>query len=168
MSYCFIDTETTGLSLEHHSIWEIAYAFDDEPVRFSCVPHSLVGAEPKALEINNYRQRGENPGRGFWELELRERLEAEKPYLVGANPAFDAYRLSRRWAGSAPWRYRLIDVESIAIGVLGYRVPRGLADIAEDLRGRGHDIPWPDHSSPADVEATRAVFKALTGWSGEK
>jgi hypothetical protein len=157
MTYCYLDTETVGLSLLHHDIWELAYVFDDEAVRTAFVPHSLVGAEP-----NGYHQRyNDMPGRGLFEMELRERMELEKPTIVGANPAFDTYRLSRRWGWAAPWRYRMIDVESMALPIFGWDTPRGLVDISDALVGEGFDIPMPNHSAADDVECVRAVHKAL-------
>ena len=47
------------------------------------------------------------------------------------------------------------------MGALGYDTPKGLKDIAADLRGRGHEIPEPDHSAAADVATLRACHLAL-------
>lgn len=81
---------------------------------------------------------------------------------MGANPAFDAAFLTARW-GTAPWHFRLLDVEAYAMGALGYDRPRGLTTICDDLRAHGFDIPVPGHSAAADVAATRAAFRALQG-----
>jgi hypothetical protein len=170
--YLYLDVESTGLDVQRHSIWEIGYAIDDEPVNAAVVSHTLVGADDRALEIGNYWHRmyrepfSAHEG-VIWEAEMRRRLETFEGtlYLVGANPGFDKEFLQARW-GVTPWHYRTIDVESYAMGPIGPLlsdpiVPVGLYRICELLRTLGWDIPQPDHSAGGDVEATRAAFKAL-------
>lgn len=155
----FIDTETTGLELEH-DIWEIAYAIGDGPVVSAIVPHSLQNADLKALEMNGYRVRFQ-PGfvdRTF-DVDLRSRLAGKT--LVGANPSFDAYRLQRRW-GVAPWRYRMLDVESMAFGLVsGFDSVPGLKNLTGYLQTNGYQVPSNDHSAAGDVAAVREVYKSL-------
>jgi hypothetical protein len=170
--YLFLDCETTGLDVTRHSIWELGYAIDDEPVNSAVVSHTLVGASDAALEIGNYWQRmyvepfSAHEGI-IWEAETKRRLENYDGdlYIVGANPGFDIEFLKARW-GATPWKYRPIDVESFAMGPIGPLlsnpiVPAGLFRIVEVLNSLGWDIPVPDHTAGGDVEATRAVFKAL-------
>lgn len=158
----FLDTETTGLDPALHEVWEVAYAINDGPIESRFLPHTLRAADPKALELNGYRKRMPLVVRSdfgiFADVELRELLTGAT--IVGANPAFDTAFLRARW-GAAPWHHRLIDVESMALTVLGYERPKGLRDLASDLRDRGHDIPAPDHAAAADVSTTRAVYDAL-------
>lgn len=169
MSLVFLDTETTGLE-RHHDIWEIAYAFDDEFIFSSHVPHSIVNSQPEALEVSRYYDRGGplvtvEMGVHF-EADLIQRLLTERPTLVGANPAFDAERLLRRWGWSheaAPWHYRLLDVENYAASVLGWETPRGLNSTADALRERGFDVPEPDHTAAGDVDTVRQVYRATRG-----
>jgi DNA polymerase III alpha subunit (gram-positive type) len=155
----FLDIETTGLDPALHEMWEIAWAINDGPTLSSVVTHSLQTADPKALEMNGYWTRGfaEHPVESA-DVTLREILTGAT--IVGANPAFDTSFLRARW-GISPWHHRLIDVESMALTVLGYDRPEGLHALATDLRRRGHEIPTPDHTAAADAATTRAVYTAL-------
>lgn len=167
MTFCYLDTETTGLSLENHDVWEIAYAFDDELITYGTVAHNLTMADPEALKIGDYYERG-GPlatveGGFYFEQKLLKRLHAEKPTLVGANPSFDAYRLSKRWGGEQPWKHRMLDVCVYAMGPLNWDEPRGLYDTAAALRSLGFDVPEPSHTAAGDVEATRQVHRAIQG-----
>jgi DNA polymerase III epsilon subunit-like protein len=155
----FLDTETTGLDPERHDVWEIAWAVEDGPIMSAIIPHSLRTADPKALELNGYWGRGfAEPRRESRDVQLREILDGAT--IVGSNPAFDSAFLRARW-GVAPWHHRMIAVESVAVGVLGYERPKGLAGIAADLRDLGRDIPEPDHTAAGDVAALRAVYTSL-------
>ena len=158
----FVDCETTGLDPDLHEIWEIAYAVNDGPVIHNVVPHQLETADPKALKMNGYWDRGNWGLKDKWgenfDLEVREALDGNT--LVGANPAFDAAFLRKRW-GVDPWSYRMIDVESMALGILEYERPRGLAGISEDLQLRGYPITEPNHSAHLDVVVLRDCYKAL-------
>jgi hypothetical protein len=88
-----------------------------------------------------------------WEIDLRAALAGAT--LVAANPAFDASFLRARWH-EAPWKYRLLDVETYAMPALGLDVPKGLAYIAEQL-----GVTAPDHSAAADVHTLRECWRAL-------
>lgn len=161
----FLDTETTGLTL-NHDVWEVALAVGDGPILTFQLPHSVRNADLKALELNGYLDR-------FHTLTTKERLHdieiartLQGKTLVGANPAFDAYRLEKRW-GRAPWHYRLIDVESMAIPVLGLTKPLGLKGLVDKLRSFGYTIPENDHTAAADVATVREVYKTLMTMGGE-
>jgi DNA polymerase III alpha subunit (gram-positive type) len=157
----YLDTETTGLDPELHEVWEIAWAVNDDPVQSTFVPHSLATADPKALELNGYWDRADShypDHKRLVDLEIRKLLTGNT--LVGANPAFDAAFLRKRW-GVAPWHYRMIDVESMALGILGYDRPKGLAELAEDLVQLDYDISLPDHTAETDVIVLRDCYRAL-------
>jgi DNA polymerase III epsilon subunit-like protein len=154
----FVDTETTGLDLEH-DIWEVAYAVGDGEIKSYQLPHSLKNARPDALELNGYYTRFRPADVSVYvDLVLRE--EFKDKTLVGANPSFDAYRLARRW-GVAPWHYRFADVSSMAMPVFRVEKPMGLSEIVQRYQDMGYAITTNDHSAAADVAATRQVFKLL-------
>lgn len=162
----FLDTETTGLDPAHHSVWEIAWAVNDGPIRSAVIPHTLEGADPKALELNQYQDRyGNNSLAVSLIIEATLLEELEGATIVGSNPAFDTAFLRKRW-GRAPWHHRLLDVAAYGMGVLALDRPEGLASIADRLRDFGHDIPVPDHSAAGDVATLRAVYDALRLTSG--
>jgi oligoribonuclease (3'-5' exoribonuclease) len=155
----FLDTETTGLDPEKHEVWEIAWAVNDWSVEVRTLPHDLATADPEALRMNGYWQRGLIGAPDVrTDLMLKDILKGNT--LVCANPTFDRMFLRKRWGGE-PWHYRSIDVESMALLALGYERPKGLKDIAADLRKLGYDIPVPDHSAGKDVEVLRECYKAL-------
>jgi hypothetical protein len=153
------DTETTGLSLEH-DVWEVALAVGEGPVNTFQLPHSLRNADPKALELNGYFSRfvGWERVSRLADYDIPRWLEGKT--LIGANPAFDAYRLERRW-GRAPWHYRLIDVESMAVSVLDLGRPLGLKGLVEYLTVQGWEIPENDHTAAGDVATTREIYRAI-------
>ncbi|MET0702457.1 MAG: 3'-5' exonuclease [Mycobacterium sp.] len=156
----FVDVETTGLDSSRHEIVELAWARDDGPVEVVYPRHTLRFAEPIALQVNRYHERGlgtvvhgPDDVSGFL-------LQARGNTLVAANPTFDATFLKAHF-GWAPWHYRLLDIESYAAGVLGWDRPPSLKDIREQLTGIGYDIPAPDHTAAGDVTALRACWRAL-------
>jgi len=156
----FLDIETTGLDPDVHQVWEIATATEGSAVGSSVVPHDLRTADPEALRLNGYWARRhllDNTSANVDQV-LRQLLTGAT--IVGANPAFDAAFLRRRW-GVTPWHYRLLDVEAMAVGVLGLDRPLGLQKLAEALAHEGHNIPAPDHTAAGDVLTTRAVYRAL-------
>lgn len=170
----FLDTETTGLDLMTHDIWEVAWAVDHEPVISGLVPHSLHGAQAVALRVNRYHERCEVDEPLAIPTEVEDylydtfneypRRHGVRLTVVGANPHFDLYRLSRRWDWDAPWHYRAIDLSSYAMPILGHDTPQGLKRIAEELDERGWAILRDEetaHSAAADVATVRACFYAL-------
>jgi len=165
MTFVFLDLETTGLDPAKHQAWEAAYAVGlDGPVQHGLLPHDAANADPAAMHLNNYLVRMEQANQ-----DLKTALKFEGAFktalqgatLVGANPAFDAAFLKARW-GDTPWHYRLLDVESYAMPLLGYDKPQGLKVICEELTACGYEIYQPDHSARADVLCVRDCFKALS------
>ena len=156
----FLDTETTGLDPEKHDVWEIAWAVNDGPIRSVILPHSIVKADIKALNMNGYWDRvpGHFPDPETYDITIRGILEGNT--LVCANPTFDRMFLWRRW-GYEPYHYRSIDIESMALLCFEWERPRGLKDIVDELNSRVYDIDKPDHSAAKDVEVLRACYKAI-------
>jgi DNA polymerase III epsilon subunit-like protein len=158
MHMIFLDTETTGLDPDVHEVWEIAYARIDGDVHTATVPHFGFTADPQALAMNGYHDNAIPSAPPDFDAEVIRELSGN--ILVCANPPFDRAFLRRRW-GFEPWHYRSIDVESMAYSVLHYEQPKGMKDIAEDLRGLGYQIAQPGHRAWSDVVALRDCYKAL-------
>lgn len=157
----FLDTETTGLEDDKHAVWEIAYAINDGEIQSHVVVHSLMTADPAALEINKYYERFPDGARSRGpqvDLMIREILKGNT--LVCSNPSFDRGFLKARWKES-PWHHRSVDISSFAMPLLGHDRPMGLATVAAELRSMGYEIPWEDHSAAGDVRAMRECYWAL-------
>lgn len=164
---CFIDTETTGLDPRIHQPYEVCIWREDqdEPTTMA-VEHSLEYADPAALKIGGYFERGfmrEQGGgwtNGWTDQSGYLAAVLQGVTLVGSNPAFDAGMLTRL-IGTSVWHHRLINVAEGGMWVFGWDRPKGLADVATECRSRGYEIPEPDHTAEGDVRATRAVYEAL-------
>lgn len=162
---CFIDTETTGLDARIHQPYEVSWWMEDEDEpRTSWLDHTLDNADPQALRIGGYWERGAvqaTPGGYLATASPRWVAGALNGVtLVGSNPAFDAAMLTR-YIGTAVWHYRLINVAEGGMWVFGWDRPKGLADVAAECRALGFDIPEPNHTAEGDVRVTRAVYEAL-------
>lgn len=164
---CFIDTETTGLDPRIHQPYEVCvWREDEDEPRTYGLAHDLTYADPMALKIGNYFERGfAREQDGAWTNGVRDQRGhlagiLHGVTLVGSNPAFDAAMLTR-YIGSPVWHYRLINVAEGAMWKFGWDRPKGLADIVTHLRSLGWDIPDPDHTAEGDVRVARAVYYAL-------
>jgi DNA polymerase III epsilon subunit-like protein len=160
---CFIDTETTGLDPAIHEAYEVCWWREDHDQPTTVVlPHWTSTADPVALEIGGYHERGFTPGRRLdrWANAMRLEDDIEGVTLVGSNPAFDAAFLGRL-LGRQPWHHRLVNVAEGGMWTFGWDRPKGLNDVAAECRTRGFDIPQPDHTAEGDVRATKAVYEAL-------
>jgi hypothetical protein len=160
-NHVFVDTEYDQLDTGKANLVEVAFAVEDGHVHSGVPPHSLEGAEPKALEVNRYFERGLGD-KAHWDrdiVDLTARATAGQT-VVGANVRVDAHILSRA-IGYEPWHYRLCDVESVAYLLLDFEQMPGLREIKDKLTKLGYDLPDPDHSAGGDVETLRAVFRIL-------
>lgn len=157
----FVDTEYTNLDLSVADLVEVAFAEEDDQITTGVPPHTLVGADAKALEINRYHER-DLGNKANWDRSAVDYLAhiTRGQTLVGANPRVDATILAKR-IGYEPWHHRLGDIESMAWLLLGFRQIPGLRQIRDRLTELGFDIPEPDHSAAGDVEVTRACFRVL-------
>lgn len=191
--FAFVDCESTGLNPKRHEVYEVAITkvtFDPDTKNrvesdkdFWIEPLQLQFANPTALQVGKfYERRAAGHQHGSKVVGERMRYEAaieiahitEGCHLVGAKPDFDAGFLNAflRDNGAAPaWHHRLIDVESLAIGLIppkseGWGQPQSLSDICSVL-----GIKREDHTARGDCNAAREVFFKLMsvseqGYSG--
>lgn len=164
----FLDLETTGLDPDLHEAWEIAWAFDLEPVQSSFLPHGGRVRDREADVVNHYLERCPAMVKGWLrgvkseaESRLLDRVRMLQPTIVSASPsAVDVPFLRARWR-ETPWHHRVIDISTYAMPILGHAEPQGQWQIASELREAGFDVPLPDHSAGADVESLRACYYLL-------
>jgi hypothetical protein len=163
----FVDTETTGLHADAQ-VFELGWKREDsDTVNTLIVPHTLYGADPIALKVNRYRERGIALKHVASDLEIDAfRRDATDATLVIANPVFDVPYLMAL-IGFQVWHYRITDIESYAMPILGYARPQGMSTIYRDLTRLGYQLPEPDHTAGRDVEALESVFHILRSM-GEK
>lgn len=129
----FIDTETTGLDLTYHEVWEIGLIDWSiglgrwEEHLWRIWPTDLPAADPGSLRVNRFYEREaelENfPGSwdGAHNICTQITRRTANKVIVGANPAFDAayiekLLLTNRFAPA--WDYHMIDITSLAIGAI--------------------------------------------------
>ena len=127
----------------------------------------LHNAEPKALEINGYRER-------ILHAKQDDGTEVQRLYdtlkgrtMAGSNPAVDARWLEELFQSQAkldvslmipaqPWHYRLEDLSVAAKYTLGLAYLPGLLDVCKML-----GVQPGDHSAWGDVVATARCFDKL-------
>lgn len=159
-----VDLETTGLSKYAFPL-EVAAINVDTGEELQFVPYVtdsvLGGADPKALQINRYYERGvwaemldADATKEKWDV-LLNMLDGNT--LGGSNPRFDAMIMAR-FIGE-PWHHRLADLSAYAAGCLDLSLNAlpGLADVCKRLDITNHE----EHSAYYDAQATAECFKAL-------
>ncbi|QFG08906.1 DNA polymerase III [Mycobacterium phage MalagasyRose] len=186
-----VDLETTGLH-DDAAILEVAAVNVDtgEELHFVpfLAPEALAKAEPKALQINRYFERGlfeqaltaERTMDSYRQLQVMLRGNT----FGGSNPAFDSALVARAviaievsWLSSpkrhAPppyvetvgrvWHHRLGDLAAYAAGPLGIDV-RELEGLDQVLGRLGMEALGDGrHTALGDARATVAAFMALEG-----
>lgn len=167
-SVVFLDTETTGLDPQRHSIWEIGLIVDGEEITYRLKP-DLATADAYALSLTGFYERtntydwkwdSHQLGLGYVARQIA-RLTAGR-HLVGAVPSFDAPFLDRflRANGAAPaWHYHLVDVEALAAGKMGTAPPW---DSEELSRAVGVDPSrFERHTAMGDARWAKAIYEAV-------
>ena len=169
MSIIFLDTETTGLDPTVHGVIEVAWSVDGGPISTLVFPHShlIPTADVRALEVNNYYDRGLGLLPVATDDEVLDFFNVLKGNTIcGANIVFDAnfltayYKISQ---AQAPWNYRMLDIEAFAAGVLcqsGQKM-MGLWTIGQFLLEIGYEIPEPRHTAESDVACLIACYQSL-------
>ena len=133
----FLDTETTGLSLDD-DIWEFAaIRRDDDGTETEL--HLFIKHDPRkcarlpeSFRLDHEQRFPAMTHDGKWHPDVVEQWKAAsqisdfldgRPHIVGAVPNFDTERIAKLcerqlsdW--KAPWHYHLIDVENLAVGYL--------------------------------------------------
>lgn len=163
----FLDTETGGLPQggTYPPLVEVAWqTFDCAEPKVLRIPHDTTQVQDEAKKINGYDERAlGDPATWASQVEIEMMLdELQGVTLVGANPAFDAGFIEY-WLcpNGAPWHYRLLDLESMAFGILRSPEMPGMKQVYDELRTRGYAIPAPDHTATGDVRCLLAAYKIL-------
>jgi DNA polymerase III epsilon subunit-like protein len=175
----FLDTETTGVH-PGREVWEVAMIRregDNESETQFFVDVDLSVADPFGLSIGCFYERhpwgmylaGNNSV--DWDDSLvKSRYEAAEivahrthgAHIVGAVPNFDTEVLDRllRAHGLIPaWHYHLVDVETLAAGVLGLRPPWNFDKVLDEF-GLTYDEK-DRHTALGDARMARALYDAV-------
>lgn len=177
----FLDTETTGLDIERHQVWEVGAILREEgkdDVEHHWFLHvSIPRADPIALDIGKFWDR--HPfGISHSSVEKKKAPALEvanesafaheffklsyRAHIVGAVPDFDAYRLASilRSNGLIPmWHYHLVCCENLAAGHLRMQPPWKSDEIFGKL---GIDKEkYERHTALGDARMCRDVYDVV-------
>lgn len=153
----FVDTETTGLH-KNADIVELAYAEMDGDIETLLFGVKTVPAHIDKIIKFAERELGSKPASSGRSFKTFNDLTKDQT-MVAANPAFDKHYMEAR--GLFNFHYRMLDIESYAMAVLGLDYVPSMREIYETLRDKGYDIPEPKHTAHSDVAAMRESLKAL-------
>lgn len=181
----FMDTETTGLSLDD-IIWEFA-AVRREADGSETRHHLFIRHDPSEREGMPERFRADLERRYDAETAMEPDRAAsyiadlfhDRPHVVGAVPNFDTERITLLLSEfdeigpeGPPWHYHLIDVENLAVGWVAAQHCDDESDVliappwnSDDLsRALGVEPPTDTrHTAMGDVEWARAIYDRVMG-----
>lgn len=168
----FLDIETTGLNPFRHDVLEVAYLLNEDDntkeasfgTTYFSLPIDSVVADEKALSINRYHdRRAELQAIEIPYPEAAAQLAAELDgyMIVGANPTFDLAFLCTlldEFGREPTWHYRCLDLNTLAAGWMGARLPVSTQEIAEEF-----DVPLSaqQHTALADATWNREAYFAI-------
>lgn len=156
-SLVILDTETTGLQPDRHTIWEIAWITALHEGNTLCLHRrfetfvdisalELLDADPAALRVGMFERYlpdlSDNVDYIKQKLmddcsEIAERAGNSVPHLVGAVPSFDHAMMTRwfGWPGFGEniYHYHLVDVEAVMAGRLGLAPPWNSKELSARL-----------------------------------
>jgi hypothetical protein len=184
----FLDTETTGLSLDD-DIWEFA-AIRREPdgteeETHIFIEHERVKCErlPESFREDHFDRYRDH--RAYTKAAAARAMykvlggyDGSKPHVVGAVPNFDTERIAKALAVQSlrlPSHYHLIDVENLAVGYLAGRAAmckRGTVSYvprppwkSDDLAAAlGVTITEADrHTAMGDARWAKRIYDAVMG-----
>lgn len=162
-----VDVETTGLDPARHVVLEVAAVnvHSGQELHFAprVEPGALEAADPNALRLNRYFERG------VFEMVLRADVEDEAwvelatmldgNTLAGSNPTFDSAMLSVSGRVPECWHHRLADLAAYAAPALGLE-PDALPGLEAVCAALGVVNAEP-HSALGDARATAECFRRL-------
>jgi DNA polymerase III epsilon subunit-like protein len=179
MKFIFLDTETTGLDIDRHEVWEFGAVvlpdgLDSEPyeVEMKWEALWLEQADPQALRINRYYERTADLDKlGFASDAARIiALLCDDAFLIGRNPYFDKEfltKLCRENSLCFTPRHPVLNIVDLTLGWLWSRgqnleLPHRGSDIMDAI---GFDPdPAVAHTALGDA---RAVYDAFV-WLREE
>lgn len=173
----FLDVETLGLDVRA-PIWELAavrrsVTGDEARLRLFIEhePQPWSDTFPEPF-LSDYRARFDADAAvdAAAATEALMRLSRGTPTLVGANPSFDAERISRQWLEPRglprPWHYHLMDIENVVVGHLAATggLPCGPWKSDQLSRLVGVDpAMFPRHTAMGDVSWVIAQWDRVFG-----
>jgi DNA polymerase III epsilon subunit-like protein len=160
----FLDVETTGLNPSGDRIVELTYGLG-----YSKLQTLYFGVKEVPEFIDNlikFKDRGLDKIERSSDEDFADFLEVTKDNtIVGANPSFDKSFLQA--AGLWNAHYRMLDIESFAMGIMDLPSVPSLNDIRSELENMGYTgITKPKHSSYSDTMCLRDCFHALMDLNG--
>jgi DNA polymerase-3 subunit epsilon len=167
----FVDTETTGLDPTKHELLEVA-AIRTSPDGQTIIktyeaklkPLHIETAEPKALQVNNYKPEEWTDEKCTAPETVVDNLQkmAGNTVLVGQNVSFDEGFLTplfTRLGMKAPWGYHKVDTVALAWPLFCYTPMEGLS-LEKVCRFLGV-AEMPKHRALADAMACREIYLRL-------